>query len=362
MMPMDFQEEAAFRLRSLYERRGYSRYKMSKFEEYDLYARNKDFLISDSVITFTDTNGRLMALKPDVTLSIVRNSPDDSGSVRKLYYQESVYRVAKGTGSFREIPQVGLEALGRIDAYTIAEVLELAAQTLRSISPDAILEVSHVGIIYRMLAEFGITDQRKAQILTCISRKNRHELNRLCSRWDMDPEKIAALEGLLRLRGTPGQVIPGLQEICPGGEDLVEILEELANCPAGDLLRFDFSAGACSNYYNGIVFQGFVPGVPESILSGGQYDRLMEKMGRKSGAIGFAVYLDALQYLEPDRQGYDAEHLLLYGDGDSLREIRRAVAVLEEKGGNVMVQRKLPENIRCRNLWKLKQGEVEPLG
>ena len=45
-------EAITFALRSLYDRYGYSRYKMNKFEEYDLYARNKDFLISDSVITF----------------------------------------------------------------------------------------------------------------------------------------------------------------------------------------------------------------------------------------------------------------------------------------------------------------------
>ena len=64
-------ERAIFALRSLYRRYGYAQYKMSRFEEYDLYVRNKDFLVSDSVITFTDTNGKLMALKPDVTLSIV---------------------------------------------------------------------------------------------------------------------------------------------------------------------------------------------------------------------------------------------------------------------------------------------------
>ena len=76
---MDAQEKIGFRLRSLYSGYGYSRYKMSKFEEYDLYSRNKDFLFSDSVITFTDTNGRLMALKPDVTLSIVKNGKDTPG-------------------------------------------------------------------------------------------------------------------------------------------------------------------------------------------------------------------------------------------------------------------------------------------
>ena len=51
-------------------------------------------------------------------------------------------------------------------------------------------------------------------------------------------------------------------------------------------------------YYNGIVFKGFIKGIPTGILSGGQYDKLMEKMGKKSRAIGFAVYLDELTKLE----------------------------------------------------------------
>ena len=67
-------ESAAFALRSLYKSYGYCHYKMSKFEEYALYIKNKDFLVSDGIITFTDTSGKLLALKPDVTLSIINNS------------------------------------------------------------------------------------------------------------------------------------------------------------------------------------------------------------------------------------------------------------------------------------------------
>ena len=82
---MKQEQQALLDLRKLYGKYGYTQYKMSKFEEYDLYVRNKSFLLSDSVITFTDTNGKLMALKPDVTLSIVKNSADIPGYVQKLY-------------------------------------------------------------------------------------------------------------------------------------------------------------------------------------------------------------------------------------------------------------------------------------
>ena len=74
---MTNEEKLIYALRSLYEQNGYRRYKMSKFEEYDLYANNKDILESEGIITFTDTNGKLMALKPDVTLSVIRNTNDE---------------------------------------------------------------------------------------------------------------------------------------------------------------------------------------------------------------------------------------------------------------------------------------------
>ena len=84
------EEQAGASLQKLYLRYGYIPYKMSRFEEYDLYVRNKDFLVSDQIITCSDPSGRLLALKPDVTLSIVKNAPEQPGVVQKVYYQENV--------------------------------------------------------------------------------------------------------------------------------------------------------------------------------------------------------------------------------------------------------------------------------
>ncbi len=42
------------RLNRLYEQYGYRKFKMSRFEDYDLYAQNRDFLKKGHIITFTD--------------------------------------------------------------------------------------------------------------------------------------------------------------------------------------------------------------------------------------------------------------------------------------------------------------------
>lgn len=364
-LPLDFQEKVIFRLRSLYSRYGYSRYKLSKFEEYDLYARNKDFLISDRVITFLDPNGKLMALKPDVTLSIVKNSKDDAKSLQKLYYNENVYRAPKGSHTFQEIPQVGLECLGYVDDYCICEVLELAAESLRSISEDGILDISHLGLLSGLMDAIGIPGNRKDSLLKCIGQRSFHELTALCRTCGAAEEDIELLRQVLASSGAPKTVLPRLRKLLEGRisiqplEQLMRVTDALAQSDVGQMLRIDFSAVDDIRYYNGIVFKGFIPGLPTSVLTGGQYDKLMRKMGRRSGAIGFAVYMDLLERLELRRKDYDVDTLVLQEDGCDLSVLRWQVKLLTQAGKSVMVQRTLPETIRYRRLLKISGSEVE---
>ena len=350
-MELSFCEKVVFSLRELFGSRGYSQYKMSKFEQYDLYANNKDFLISDRVITFMDTNGKLMALKPDVTLSIVKNTLDAEG-FQKLYYNENVYRAARNDHCFKEIMQVGLECLGNIDDYCICEVLELAAQSLCSISESCVLDVSHLGLVSALIDDLGVPAASKDALLGFIGQKNTHELMALCQSCGVQVQKAEVLKQLVLLRGTPDRVIPKAKALLAGMTDLAPLaqLEAVASACGRQCVQIDFSVVDDIHYYNGIVFKGFVQGLPESILSGGQYDKLMKKMGRTSGAIGFAVYMDLLERLESGPAQYDVDTLLLYGADTPLTEITRQAKLLNDRGITVSVQRSIPENLRYRQI------------
>lgn len=364
---MKSEERISLLLRALYEQYGYAQYKMSKFEEYDLYVSNKDFLISDSVITFTDTNGKLMALKPDMTLSIVKNTKDTPGTLSKVYYDENVYRVSKGTHSFKEIKQVGLECIGDLDAYSLYEVLMLAAESLQSISSECVLDISHLGILSGVLESLGVSEDVQNDLLRCMGEKNPHELAAICKANAIREEDTELLKALIGLYGSPKEVLPKLTALLQGKmdgallNDFTEILEAFQGSPLQSMLRIDFSVVSDMHYYNGIVFKGFVKGIPDSVLSGGQYDKLLQKMNRKSGAIGFAVYLDLLERMEASSKDFDVDILLLYTEGTSLCGLRDAVARLSARGDRVMVQRAVPEKLRVRQVMKLTNGEVELL-
>ena len=337
-------------LKRLYRGYGYIPYKMSRFEEYDLYVRNKDFLVSDQIITFSDRSGRLLALKPDVTLSIVKNAPEQPGVVQKVYYQENVYR------DYREILQAGLECVGDLGDYEIAEVVLLAAKSLRLLGRCWVLEVSHMGLLAAVLEGSGLNQEQQTQAMEYLHRKNIHQLKALCGGepvW----EKLSALAA------------------CRGGRNALERLEDVLTTSAerrameqlkglwkvleasgcADSVRLDFSVGNSMRYYSGVVFRGYLEGIPASVLSGGQYDKLPRKMGRKAKAIGFAVYLDLLENRNREEDAFAVDTLILH-DGTADPLVLMAAAEEAAGKGTVLVTRELPKGRSWKTLLRFEKG------
>ncbi len=235
------EESYALKLRELYHSHNYNFYRMSRFEEYDFYVGKKDFLTSAAILTFTDINGRLMALRPDVTLSIIKHAP--SG---KYFYDEKVYR-PKNSDTFREIPQCGIECTG---LYDFNEILQLALLSLRTVADgrNYALDVADAGKIAKIIPQ-----DRKHEILHCLASKNIH----------------------------------GLKDI-HAPDEIIALAEVSKNFHGLDNVRVDYSAVTNLSYYVGFVMKGYVDGSPEAVLSGGEYS-----VDGINGA-GFAVYLDTV--------------------------------------------------------------------
>lgn len=345
-------ERVIYELRELYRRHGYSQFKMSKFEEYDLYSKNKDFLVSDSVITFTDTNGRLMALKPDVTLSIIKNAKWQQGCAQRFYYNENVYRISHTTHTFEELMQAGLECIGQIDALQLCEVILLAAQSLDRIHERFVLDISHMAIVSAVVSALALPEEARAMLLVCLEEKNAHGARALCEQHHADADATARLLRLIRTYGTVRETLPSLRELCAGLdtqgaiEELAVIADVLEANGYADRTRLDFSVVHDMQYYSGVVFEGFIEGIPEGVLIGGRYDRLLHKMGKQGGAIGFAVYLDLLERLHREERDCDADILCLYDDSDDPIALTATVARWRAEGKTVLLQRQIPAQMR----------------
>jgi len=351
------EEIAITKFRSLYEQYGYKPYKMSKFEEYELYVANKDFLVSDRVITFNDTNGKLLALKPDVTLSIIKNMQSDCG-IQKLYYNENVYRVSQSTNCFKEIMQTGLECIGNIGIYEIYEVIMLASKSLLGISNDFVIEVSNLSIIENAINSACDNQLFKEKALKFIESKNSHDLVRLCDEYNVEKNKIDAILALIGAYGNRNDVIKTLKKYFNSSElNDIESLSKLFDLlPFANNIIFDFSVAGNTNYYNGFVFRGFIKGINERVLAGGQYDKMMQKMSKKIGAIGFAIYLDLLEELSVSKSNKCIECAIVYDDKTKTEDIVKISDDMMKKGKNVSVLKDI-SNVTYQELIDIRGNE-----
>ena len=361
------EEQAIYSLRALYKQYGYSLYKISKFEEYDLYAHNKNFLVSQNILSFTDTNGKLLALKPDVTLSIVKNVSDHETVTHKLCYNEHVYRTSADSDGFREIMQTGLECIGQVDLYAECEVIMLALRSLETIGNDYILDLSHMGIIEGLLDEAGLDGADRGEIIDLMGKKNHHALSLLCERKQISKEFCERLNALIDLYLPVRQAMSILKTLVVGEKmqaaytKLEQMLEILSAYDVENRLFLDFSIVNDVTYYDGVIFKGYINGIPDSVLSGGRYDRLLERLGRKSGAIGFAVYLDRLAFLPDNRTEYDVDVVLVYDSKSNMSEVLTEQKRLLEEGKRVLLTSAADPMVTYRQMIIWKNGGMETL-
>lgn len=356
-------EKAIYDLRDLFRRYGYKEFKAGKFEDYELYSDNKDFLSNDGILTFTDPNGHLMALKPDVTLSVAKDAEWHPGVTRKIYYDDEVYRMSSYSHDFREIMQTGIECMGDVDEYDECEVLILAARSLELISGNYVLDISHMAIVREILDELKLPPSEEKHVLHCLAEKNAHGIRRICAANGVPEEAEDKLIRLVRTYGDMDKVLPEISDMV--SEEALDQLKCVRDVlEAEDLarnVRFDFSVVNEMGYYNGIMFDGFVEGLSKPVIAGGRYDNLMKRMGKKCGAVGFSVSVDALERLTPPAEKNDVDVLMIY-DGDAdIEALSRESSRLRSEGKTVLAERGIPEKLTYGEIVRFKDGELKKI-
>lgn len=358
-------ERVMWRLRALYEGLGYAQYPMRRFEQYDLYLENKAFLKGESVLAFPSPDGRMLALKPDVTLSIVKHTRATKEMVEKLYYTESVFRAEKADREFREIEQMGVEYLGRVDAHAALEVVSLAQKSLALISDQHVLELGHMGFVGGLLEKAGLENGSRERVLSFVRQKNAHELSLELDRLSITGEARKGIEALPTLCGECDKTLEKARALCVSEEmrsSLVEIemlasqMQTLGLC---DTLRLDFSIVNDMNYYTGLVLRGYVKGAPRAVLSGGRYDRLMARLGKLGDGVGFALYLDEFARLLRVKGGVDIDTLVLYDDQSDAAALQLALDGLIKDGGRVLAARAIPCDKRIGRVLRFTGNELK---
>lgn len=282
-----------------------------------------------------------MALRPDVTLSIVKNTRADEQSTDKVFYKENVYRMDRHSKEYREIPQAGVELIGNVDAAQTLEVIRMARQSLAIIDPASILCLSHMGFVEGVLSACNASGDERARILACLRSQNVHDLPAILS--DREPREgwFADLSAALAASDSIEDALALARKVAVNTQmndaldELAAIAASLAELGMTDGIRLDFTMQSDLDYYNGILLQGYVERYPGAILTGGRYDRLLTKFHKNLSALGFALALGELNSCYPNRPAYDADVLLLYSVSQRPEEVLKKAEALRCEGKRV---------------------------
>lgn len=284
----------------LFRRRGYTEVITPEVEYYDLFVQSGNPLPQESMLKIIDRSGKIMVMRPDSTAPIARVAATKLKGValpQRLYYDQTVFRSGGAhNGVSSEIAQCGVELIGAGGWKADLEMVALAVDALRVCGVEEFhIEVGHAGFFRALAARLDLPGEVAERMRWCIEGKNYAALNDMLTQVPDCP----ARDALARLPYLFGGVevleeAAALAGPCQSLDYLGRLYEELREADYGEAVRFDLGLVHQIDYYTGVVFRGYVQGAGRPVLSGGRYDRLVERFGRKAEATGFAVDVDGV--------------------------------------------------------------------
>ncbi len=302
-----WQEAAALReaesvLREVYRRWGYTEYIPPTFEYAETLSTGTGAPLQEQMYRFFDRDGKVLALRPDMTIPTARlvgSKLFDQPFPQRYFYTGPVFRYQEPVaGMPREFYQAGVELLGAADPEADAEVLALAVASLQTLGLARFRLVLGQMAFFRGLLESLQLDPADAAVLhSALDRKSAPELQELVSRWGLRGRLREALLTLPQLHGTQGVLAAAtkvaLNDTMRSALENLRAVERVAALYGiKEMITLDLAEVRGMEYYTGITFEGFVPGLGVAVLSGGRYDHLVGAFGRPQPAVGFAITLD----------------------------------------------------------------------
>ena len=282
---------------------GFGRVETPLFEYYELFSGGISPVDDESIVKTIDRNGRVVVLRPDMTIPTARVASTNLKGQRKplkLFYAGSVYRAdKKNRGAGREFCQVGAEIYGCSSKWLDIETLTMAKESFRVAGiADYKIDIGHVGIIKGIFEEMSLTEEKKSQIISLISEKNLVELENEVSALPLDSSSKEIICRLPCLFGKPEDVFKGMDEITVNKtvkesvEYLLQIYGKCKDLGLGSNIIIDAGMTGNMKYYTGLIFKAYARGAGDVVISGGRYDGLLKEMGSDAAASGFAIYID----------------------------------------------------------------------
>jgi len=301
-------EEARLRRRvedaamSVFDRWAYEEITTPSVDYYALFEHGMGTIEAQRAFRFTDQDGRLLTLRPDVTSSVARAAAtllSDRPRPLRLCYAAPVFKQQSQSAAEwrRENTQLGCELIGAGDASADLEMLLVAAEILAQLGlqDSCCITINHVEIFNGLAEEFLPDTNAREVVRGLIDRRAIPELNHYSS----DAARCKTFADLVHLKGKR-EVIHSAQDSISNARSqralgaVADLWEALEMRGVSELFEIDLGDVSSLDYYTGLSFKIFVDGAGSRVGGGGRYDRLISNFGVAEPAIGFVLNLDGL--------------------------------------------------------------------
>ena len=344
-------------MRNTCHRFGFGEVVTPTFEQAELFTLRSGEEIVDEMYVFKDKGDREIALRPEITASVIRffvNEMSTMPKPLKLYYVGNCFRYENPqSGRYREFFQLGAELIGNDNPETDAEVISLAVECMRSTGLHNFdVRIGHIGILRSLVMEKIEDGAIAGNVLRMI-----------------DKEDFDAVGQTLEANGVSGNLLESITAIAgtKGGVDVLESIEETeAHEHLRDLFeilklygiddcQLDLGIVRGLDYYSGMVFEIDAPklGAEKQVLGGGSYTLSELFGGEPVFSTGFAIGIDRVMLaLEAEKEApeYAPIDVFVVPTEDAMRKYAFAiVSKIRARGLRAdvdLMRRSMSKNLR----------------
>ncbi|MDO5516434.1 MAG: ATP phosphoribosyltransferase regulatory subunit [Clostridium sp.] len=328
----------------MFETWGYKEVITPTVEFYETFNNSYQSLNEEDMYKFFDNRGRILVLRPDMTIPIARvvqTKLKDAEIPIKLRYVSNIFRVHESFGGKRnEFTDCGVELIGLEDKKSDLEVLVLALEALKKLELDDFkLEIGNIGFLKGILNDLDITKEEKETIAQFIEDKNLKSLEDYLSELNIDDGYKTFLNKLPWMFGdktilNDAKKLAFNENILSNIKYLETLYYELEKLGYGENVTFDLGMAPRLNYYTGIIFRGYGEGLGNTLLRGGRYDKLIQAEDNSyMPSIGFSIDINSvIPIIKEKKKLINNKKIcrIYYSDKDKIKAIKESMNIRNE--------------------------------
>lgn len=304
------------RLAAMFRRWGYDEVITPTMEFLDTFTKGDNEKRESGLFKFFDRSNQILALRSDMTTPIARVAASrlkDAPTPLKLSYIDNVFRYEQAqAGRQCEFYQAGVELLGIPDASADAEVIAIAVEALLEAGlPNFRISLGQVEFVNGIMEASGLSDDEVDRVKAAMIHHDLVALDAVLDATALTDDMKELIRQIPILHGGEELLNEVYQKVKNAKSraalsNLAEIYRLLACYGVEKYIHFDLGIIRDLDYYTGMVFEGYAPGLGFPICGGGRYDQMLKSFGTDCPATGFSVGIERIM-LSLERQGLAAD-------------------------------------------------------